>query len=469
MDSSLKSSPLWPDIKKVMSSTAAIPRMIEHLKIHTENEDISVVKYVGNATMRDYINANTDYIVAEVYLGMGDYALKLYPYRDNLQVSIRYSDFRSDKEPKYFDEGENSIVRKFKAVFMAENPTISSALASTDYHTLQNSNIVKVKFQLLELAAGPIMMSRISGNHDDVDPETVMRTVLSKGVGNIEIDGKPCVASVDIYKPNNTEKRKNLVVKDGTHLVEFPRYLQEELCGVYSTGLGTYFQFYNKALRWYVYPLFDIDRFNNESKKRLIIYDVPENFYKGIDRTYSVKGDVVSILITSGMKYNDNSKNNEMNVGSGFKMLDARAMMRKPVEIDKSGKVSGSRARSNHEVMIEERKDGLNYTVMMPTSGNPFKMYSEVNLRKKAELYVQWQYADNTVIYPGMPFKYVYYDGETIGELTGIVVATDESNVSSTPDYKDSFFSTTINLKLWLKPIDKFRDTVPDNPTFGVF
>lgn len=469
MDSNIKNSPLWPDIKKVMESTNGLPRMIEHIKIHTENEDISVVKYVGNQTVRDYVGATTDYILAEVYMGLGDYALKLYPFRNNLQASIRYSDVRSDKEPSYVDEGDETEIRKFKAVFLTENPTVAEELAAKDYNTLQNSQIVKVRFQLLELAAVPIMMSRIYGNHNELDPETAIRTVLTKGTANIEIDGKPCIDSIDIYKPNNSDKKKNIIVKDGTHLIEFPKYLQETLCGVYSTGLGSYFQYYDKGLRWFVYPLFDIDRFNNEKNKRLIIYDIPKNNYEGMNRTYSVDGDIVSILITSGLKYKDNSGNNEINDGAGFKMLDARAVMRKPVEIMPDGKVAGSRARANHEVMVEERKDGLNYTTMMPSSGNSFKMFSQVNLRKKAELVVQWQYADNRVIYPGMPFKYVYYDGESVGEATGIVVAVDESNVSSTPDYKDAVFSTTINLRLFIKPIDKYKDSVPTNETFGSF
>lgn len=465
----ITSSPVWLDIKKVFTSKTPLPRFIYQLKIHTEKDDISVIKLVSYNIIRDYVGANGDYMNVECIMPLGDYALKLFPYRDNLQVSIRLIDVREKKEPKYVPPSEEIEILKYKAIFATDNPSIDKDIVKYDIQTLNNSQVLTVKFQLSEMATLPILISRIYGNHHDKTPEDILRQVLTKWTSNIEVDGEACIDTIDIYPPDNKAKLKNVVIKDGLHLIEFPRYLQEKLGGVYTKGLGTYFQYYDKKLRWYIYPLYDPSRFDKETRKRLIIYDVPKEKYSNIEKTFAVEGDIVSIVITSGIDYIDNNKNNEMNEGAGFKMLDARSIMKKPVRVVDDYRFRASRTETTFEVQASERKDKLNYTETLPTSANSYNLYSLMNMRRRAEMVLKWEHADNTLIYPGMPIKYVTYDGEEVVEIFGNVASTDTNIVSTSKDLKDTPYSVTMAMKLYIERVEKLKEKEPDTKSFGEF
>lgn len=465
----IENSPLWLDVKKVMYGDTEIPCNIYQVKVHTEKEDISVIKMITMGITKDYTAANTDFTYVKFIMPMGDYVLKLYPFRDNLEVSIRTIDVKSEGAPKQVDAGEEVDIRRYKAIFSTDNPGVSEEIVKSDLHTMNNSDVLEITLQLVELQAAPLMISRITGNHNDKAPATMIREVLTAGTANIEVEGKPCIESIDIYKPNNTEKVRNVIVPDGTHLTEFPRILQEQTCGVYTSGLGSYFQNYDGAMRWFIYPLFEPKRFDEGEGRRLILYDIPKNRYEGIRRTYLVDGDVISVLITSGRQYKDNPKNTDLNEGGGFKMLDARVVMAKAAVIGSDGSVKGSRTQTTHEVMYEDRKDGLNYTKMLPTSSNPFAVYSAINMRRKAEQIVQWQFADHTLIYPGMPVKYVFDDGEDIVEVYGSLGGADVSVDTATKDYKETPYSVTVNLRLYVEMVQAPKEADTSSTTYGSF
>lgn len=464
-------SPVWLDVDKVLSRKSDRQRFIYHAKVHTEDEDISVIKMISLSIIRDYQDANADYMFLEVAMPFGDYALKLYPYRDNLEVSIRKSDVRQANEEMYEDtpENENIFIHRYKAIFDKTNKVPSSDIAKLDIETLNNSNIVHVKFQLFEIATLPIFISRVYGNHKGKTVDNILREVITQGTANIEIEGKPSVASVDIYEVDNKEPIKHLVVKDGMHLVEFPRYMQESSNGVYVKGLGTYFQWYQDALRWFIYPIYDTTRFEKDPRAKLIIYSVPTNRYKGSDRTYLVDGDIISIVATSGYDYKDNSQTHELNFGSGIKMQGAKSLMGSPVQIKPDGQILATRVNTTNEVVFQERKDKLNYTTLIPSTNNPYQVYSEVILRTKAEIYVKWEYSDCSLLYPGMGVKYVFYDGESVVEVYGTLAATDTSIVTTTSDMRDAPASETTTLRIYIQPIEKLKDKRPETTTYGEF
>ena len=462
-------SPVWLDVKKIINSNSDKPRYTYLAKVHTEEEDISVVKLLNLSTIRDYISANTDYMYAEMKIPFGDYALKIYPFRDNLEISIRLREVRGVNEEKYSKEETDIIIYRYKAIFGKSNKVPNSDVSKFSLETLNNSDVVTVNFQLTEVAAVPIMISRIYGNHKGKTPETLLREVLTRGTANIEIDGSPCLDSIDIYDVDNKEPIKHLVVKDGMHLVEFPRYLQESSNGVYIRGLGTYFQWYKKALRWFIYPTYDVTRFHKDTRPKLIIYSIPNNKYKSVDRTYIEDGDIISIVATAGYDYKDNNQSDELNKGSGFKMQGAKSLMGSPVKIKPDGDILGSRTNTTNEVVFQKRKDGLDYTRYLPTTNNPFQVYSEVIHRSKAEIYVRWEYADPTLLYPGMSCKYVFYDGEEIVEVHGNLAGCDISTVPVGQDLKETPYSTTASLKIFIEPIEKLRNKPPESTTFGDF
>ena len=115
---------------------------------------------------------------------------------------------------------------------------------------------------------------------------------------------------------------------------------------------------------------------------------------------------------------------NQINNGSGFKLSNASAFMKKPVEISEKG-VLANRGRLNYEVINKPRDDGLNHAKMsnVRISDNPFKEFSKYNSERVSAISLVWENADSELVYPGMPCKFVFATANnTIIELNGVVV-----------------------------------------------
>jgi hypothetical protein len=74
--------------------------------------------------------------------------------------------------------------------------------------------------------------------------------------------------------------------------------------------------------------------------------------------------------------------------------------------------------------VIADRKDGLNYAPVIAENitSNPFREYSKVMARYVARLDLEWENSDFSLLYPGMPCKYVFLQKDKIVELKGIIV-----------------------------------------------
>ena len=462
-----KNSPLYLDVKKIIDEPSPLSKYIYKAKIHTEEEDIPTIKIISFNIIRDYVAAYSDYMYIEVSIPLGDYVYKIFPFRENLEISIKMEQILYPGQEHTYQEEGDTILR-YKAVFDPGNEVPGSSLAELDIVTLNNADIKTLKFQLLEVCSVPIMISRVYGNHSKKEPESLLREIIGKGVTNIEIDGKAAISSIDIYPPDNLVKVSDLVVKDGMHLVEFPKYMQESSNGVYLRGLGSYYQYYNKEVRWFVYPLYDTTRFDKDERDKLIIYSIPNREFTGIDRTYMRDGNIISILVLDNYEYKDNSKANDLNYGGGFKMQASKTVMGRTTEI-KNDKIKNSRTNTVNEVLFQERKDGLNYSRQIHSSNNPFKIYSDYNIRTKAEITVRWDHGDYELIYPGMPVKYVYYDGEDIVETFGNIAALDTSIVPSTPDLIAREYTVSLAMKLYIEPVEKLNSKKYEIDSYGDF
>lgn len=391
--------------------------------LHTEKEDIPVVKVLSVDTVRDYANHVGDHVKLIFQMPLGEYMTRLYPYRTNLEFTIKVLtlfETTGEINPKVPVE-----VRRYKAVFLTEeNPQlVTSDLEQYDAETANKTTILDVKLDLLDRSLEAIRVKTVTNNFQQCTPKKIIHNILVGESQKFLIDGKPAVDGIDIVEPDNSQARAHTLIPNGTLVTGIPTFLQQKMGGVYSTGIGTYLQTYAKKKLWFVYPLFALKRFDEAKDDRLIIYALPEEKFPSLDRTFRVDGKILSVITTSTKRYQDTADLEFMNKGVGFRMADADAFMKKPVELTEEGP-RGSRGRLNYEVAAENRKDNLNYAPVLPSgaSSNPFKEYSRINSRQVAKVDFIWENADETLLYPGMPCKYVFLDAGKIVELKGTVV-----------------------------------------------
>lgn len=416
---------LWADVKKIIEDGDKAVKHNYTAKLHTKKDDIDVMKLLTLDIMRDYVNNVGDQISVSFSMPLGQYVKKLYPYRDNLEFTIiRKRVIYSNS--KLLEEEEEPYEERFKAVFVMEhNPNVvGSEYDNIDEFTLDHMDILTVNLQLINRQLEPMRIKTAGGVFDDVLNGDIIKAMMMGESNKISIEGKKIVEAFDIVEPNNTEKRKSVLIPHSTLITALPTYLQEAMGGVYNAGVGSYMQSFNDKITWFVYPLFNTKRFDDDVKKA-IFYAVPRNRYPAIERSYRIDSDLLHVIASGGKALQNSGEAEYMSSGSGHRMLDARPVMKKPINPTADGPIA-IRKLINHEVVIKAREDNLNYAPPShrAISSNPFSQASHTTIKSGSRLDITWLNANPDLLYPNMPIKYIYLNSENeVEELFGAIVA----------------------------------------------
>lgn len=464
----IEKTSLWLDIRSVLSSGKKPIKFDYKGMLHTEKEDIAVLKLISIDTVRDYVNKISDHVHVEFQMPLGDYITRLYPYRNNLEFSIKKIELEEVSNAKQADVQRN--VERYKAIFLFDqNPNIAASdLNMYDSESLNKLDIITVKLDLVNRSIEPLRIKTVSGVFRNVSQKQLIHNLLAGESNKVLVDGKPSTDGIDIVEPDNTKVNQHAIVKSGTHITAIPTYLQQHMGGVYNADIGTYLQTYNNKRLWFVYPLYKLNRFTSNVGK-VIFYSLPRERFPGLDRTYSQEGSIIKILVTSERKYKDTADVDYMNHGSGFRMANANSFMKKPVELGPDGPVA-RRTNLNYEVAIEDRKDGLNYAPVTNNgiSSNPFLEYSKVSARNAARIDLVWENSNQDLIYPNMPCKYVFLDKGKIVELSGVILFVHAYTALQGTGINNNVYRSLSQITI---VTEKYKETpnIPNIKTFGEF
>lgn len=471
----LESSAIWMDVRDIIDSGVKPVRFEYRGQVHTEKQDFTVLKILSIDMVRDYANNIGEHIQVKFKMPLGDYLAKLYPFRTNLEMSIKRIELADGGDKR---QAESKIqLRRYKAVFSPEkNPNLTgSQYENYDTESLNNMQMLDITLDLVDRSLEPLRVKMVSaGGWTGLTVKRLIMSVMGGEAAKILIDGKPSADGVDIVDPDNEDVQDSLVVKNGIHVTSFPTFLHETKCGVYSAGIGTFLQYYGNKHLWFVYPLFNTKRFDTTKGNKAVIYAVPEDRFPTLDRSYFVDGQVVKIVATSSRRYNDSADVDFMNQGSGFRMADARAYMAKPIVMTKDGP-KADRTRLNTEVVAEDRKDGLNYAPITngTPSANPFTEYSRVSAMQVAKVDFVWENSDPEQLFPGMPCSYTYLDNNKPITLKGTIVFTHTVTVLQDLGITGNLYrnKTTVTMLVsQVTPEQKFKNrALPDQAELGVF
>lgn len=317
----------------------------------------------------------------------------------------------------------------------------------------------------------PLRVKTVHGIYKGVTAEQVIKSILIGESQNIQVDGNPAIGGIDVVPPDATATIKQLSIPSGTYVCEVPTYLQEQVSGVYKHGIGTYYQRFNGIPMWFVYPLYDFNRFDNgEEQNVAILYGAPPKFSSGVERTFRVNAGVLEAVITTEKRQVNASDVTQLNDGVGFRFNDQNAYMNKPVIIDDQGNAIGARGNLNQEAAFINRGDGLNFVPVVRNFGtNSYHEISKVSARQATLLQFGWQNSDPSFIYPAMPVKYCYMQDDQFIELKGTVLGVHETSIrqgtlSETDRYLTQCvlsIATELNTKL-----PEFDEEQSFDPTF---
>ena len=450
----LEKTPIWAAARKIFDETDKPVKFEFTAKIHTTDEDFDALKVLKFDIIKDYVNSIGDVMMMELIMPLGDYMKRFYPYRTNMELTLFKK--QQDEIGGSFKLNAGTDSERFKVVFLPdENPQVSgSDLETMDRETLNHMDVVTIKIQLLNRAMEPLRILTTGGIFKNVKNEDVIRSVLMSESNQVTIDGQKAIDGIDMVKSDNEETQRHVIIPQGTAITSVPSFCQDKMNGVYSAGIGTYMQAYEGKRYWFVYPLYNPKRFK-ENRKKVIFYAIPSNRMPITERSYRVSGDILYVAITSTKSYKDHGETEYMNNGSGFRMADARAFLKKPIKMTVDGPV-GIQERLNFAVAVKERLDNLNFAPLSSSkiSSNPFSEYSKVSSRTGGRLDLVWHHANASLLYPGMPCQYVFMEDDVLRIKEGVVLFCHSATTLQGPIFSGRSHETTCQLTLFVEQAD---------------
>lgn len=462
----IESTALWKDIMDTIASGPKQTKMDIRAELHTTEADFVVMKVLEIEQECDYAGNFGPTMFIRFQLGLGDYTYKLYPYRQNLELSIKYIPYDEQAYEEY--EKPPEAIR-YKAIFDPRvNPQVTaSRMAYQSYDSMNQSKLIEVRLELQMREFEPLRTKVFKDmTLVNVGIDKLVKTLLKGESDNVQVDGKNACDGVDMVEADNQELIKNVIIPTGMKIALLPSYIQDKVNGVYNAGCGTFFQRYKNKNLWFVYPMFNPARFDTDVDK-VVFYAVPEGRFPAVNRTYKVDGKILYIAITGDKSYIDGAHLVDLNKGVGIRVADANAMMLKPVEITPDGPV-GNRARLNTEIASRQRPDGNMYAQTYSASSNPFELYSELAESNLAKVTAVWENSLPELIYPGMPCKYVFMNQDEYVERKGIILYKyTQTALDGAPSTSFSYHTST-TLSLMLEPFEDISQKPVQN-TFGTF
>ena len=244
MSVDIKKTALWVDIQKVFIDGPKTIRYSYTGILHTETDDYTVMKIVNLDIVRDYVKNVGDHVILEFVMPLGDYINVLYPQRGNLEFSIYREPLNETGEST--DVNKATEIERYKAVFLVKEirNIKASEYDSVDQQSLNLTDVLNVKLQLLNLSLEPLRIKTVGNNYPGVTAKQLISGIMLGESQKVLIDGKPAVDGVEMVEPDNQELLNQVIIPDGTKLSSVPTYCQERLHGVYNSGIGTYLQAY---------------------------------------------------------------------------------------------------------------------------------------------------------------------------------------------------------------------------------
>ncbi len=414
---------------------------------------------------RSYLTQQySDEMTIEVAMRSGDYDFYVWPFKDNLEMLLTRTPLvegGADQNPN-----QSILHLRYRAIPLDQHSDVvtnNNVMASNE--KVQNDLTVKTaKFQLVDLVIERLRMISAGGVVRNTDPGNAVRCLLGLYSDGANIDNDIAVKGIDLAPGYNDAVRDHIVIPHGLPATDMPFYIHKHCGGVYAMGMSAYLQ--NSI--WYVFPPYSLQRYHtNTSSKVLTAINIPANRMPLVERSYRVTPTQVIIMANGENKHKDFSEPLFQNLGNGVRYGNASKVMNGFAAIS-DNKAVANRSQNAVETIFETRTTGLNHVTMADarfTSNMAFEK-SKLAYRAGMFLVVGWEQADPTIIYPGMPVRYIYEHNGQLAELFGTVVGAQYTIISGSKNMLGGRHNCNAALQLFLEkdsPLNTAQTTVPVN------
>lgn len=432
MSLTIDKSPLFQDIGDITKQpTNTYNSTLEtEIKVHTVDKDLDYldgIAVAGIKIYRDYVNNISDYIEIQISCLLGTYVYDIYPYLDNMEVSLyMIRQEQANNKPTIVKE-------RFKAVYLLDKNSDTPTTTNVSKDDLNQNLPIVLTLQLIDRSAEALRIKTVQGSFDkrinpknkDMSPGNFIKSIISEQCDKVLIENKPSIDRVDIEPTDNKEELRSVTIPSGTRLVELPDYLQTKSSGVYNSGIGNYIQRFAPSITetvkgYFIYSLYNTKKYHT-SEHKIIFYSPPISNYAITDVTYKYDGKVLRVVAHSNPAINDMKESLIMSTGGGYRSANANSFTKKPIIVTDEGPKFTKQGLVT-EVVYKDRPDGINFAPAKGVSANHFVMSSEVLKKAGKTIPLRITNVDPDFIYPGASCK-VVYEGKTksVDEFYGVI------------------------------------------------
>lgn len=412
--------------------------------IHTPSKDIKVLypEYMGR--LKDFVARYSDLVNVGVTLPLGTLIHDIYPHRESLEVTLKLIPL---KATTVYEKYEQGII--ISARYIAKLTKTSSELAegntdvATNKQLANEQHLAGIELQLIDKTAIDIKsltVGMIARKQKAIDVIKYCLTAYSKEVVNNS--GQP-IRGVTVAPGYSEDVREQIMIPQLTRLVDLPNNVNKSVGGIYPTG----FSYYLDGTNWFVYPLYDTKRYA-KSDMTLTIINVPKNRLPGTEKTFRVTATQLIVISTGAVKHNDDFEYKKGSVGNAVRFVDANKIGEGFGEVKDNKFIPSRTLNTNESAMASDDPEPVQQFF---TDGQT-KVTSQTNLEYSrlaeqagSEAMITWENSNDSLIYPGMPVRYMFLANGEARQLYGTLLAAETSMTptNNTPT-KKRLSSTTV-------------------------
>jgi hypothetical protein len=428
--------------------------------VNTTNVTVNPLKILSVDLKRNYLDSYSDEMIIEMTVPAGLYSKQVYPYKNNLDISLTYTPLNETG-----DAIDTSLPPQSETFTATLIDTGSPAMEQNGFNAptqfnLDITNMTTVKFQLVNKSLEQMRMIDVGQIFRGATVDDAIKTVLTQASQTTTVNGQRTVQGVTMAKSNNPTARTHIVIPHGVKLTDVPEYIQKYAGGVYNGGMGYYLQ----GNQWHVYSALDTTKFN-QSQNTLTIINLPQNKFTNVERTYRQSGGNLVVLATGNVKFRDPSNQHQLNSGNGTRFTDASLIMGNFTQ-GGDNKALASRGANNNEFVGVQRPNGNNkvHRSENPINANSLDEYAKLSRAMGQVITMEWQHSNPQLITPGLPVQILYLDEDQIQTLTGIVVGAHHYTHQMGQGFAVMRYGTTTALSIFVQPSDQSSTTPNSTP-----
>jgi hypothetical protein len=441
-------SSLWREVEQILVGGEKPVHFIWQVTIFAGEDIVKPLRVRSIDVDQDFLNNYADFVLLDVVIPLGTYAKRIYPNIGKLEVELRK--IRIGEVSSGAKQDDPTQVERYTATMIdTGNPIIEASTGNvTSEEDLNRLEILNVQFQLTNKLLEQVRMIPVGGIYRNMTGEQVVKAVLTKGSQLAKVDDTRKLQGVEMVKASNQAVREQVVIPPTVQLVDICHHIHYHCGGLYAAGLG----YYLHRDHWYVFPAFDVKRFNT-GVPTLTIINVPANKLPGVERTYRKDGDNLVVVATGNSVFRDLKNAAQLAAGNGVRFADANQVMDKFVTTQ-GNKTVAARARQNTEMISDKRENDLNYVTAgrRAITANPFVEFSALAARQGSGASFVWENADRSLVYPGMPVRIMYLEGAEIKELYGVLHGAHEYASLREQGGTANRFSSSVTLSVFARP-----------------